>query len=334
MQHNLDPCRDARLRPEAHQAGPAQRQRLRDGLARFAGMAALGTLPLRLAGTGDALVPGGRGHFHLGAELFLQLSGRTDFTFPNGRIELRADEALLIPAKVLHDEWVQADGPAPDQAFANIVIYAEPALLSCHLAHEQRPGHPGLLHLEVRRHAQAVHVQDWLGAAARLCAPSDPNSTPDPLALTQARALICAAISGTLRALDEAAPASGSADRLPSLLAHAQRLIQNQLGDQALNVRRLAEQCGCTPDHLSHLFHRHGGEHLAAHINRLRVERAARLLQETALSGKEIAWACGFAGPSYFIRTFRRHHGCTPQEYRGQMLSAPAGIAVGPALDQ
>jgi AraC-like DNA-binding protein len=29
-----------------------------------------------------------------------------------------------------------------------------------------------------------------------------------------------------------------------------------------------------------------------------------------------VAWACGFAAPSYFIRTFREHHGMTPKAWR------------------
>jgi AraC-like DNA-binding protein len=46
------------------------------------------------------------------------------------------------------------------------------------------------------------------------------------------------------------------------------------------------------------------------------MERATRLLRETTLAVKEVAWACGFAAPSYFIRSFRAHHGVTPKAWR------------------
>ena len=59
-------------------------------------------------------------------------------------------------------------------------------------------------------------------------------------------------------------------------------------------------------------------------INRLRMERAARLLRETTLSGKEVAWACGFAAPSYFIRSFRAQFGMTPQAWRARQRSPAA----------
>ena len=48
----------------------------------------------------------------------------------------------------------------------------------------------------------------------------------------------------------------------------------------------------------------------------MRLERAAHLLRDSTLAGKEIAWACGFSSPSYFIRAFRAHYGQTPKSWR------------------
>ena len=70
----------------------------------------------------------------------------------------------------------------------------------------------------------------------------------------------------------------------PPLVARARVLIQNQLGDQALSVKRLAGQLGCTADYLSHVFSQTSGEHLAAYINRQRMERGAHLLREGGLA--------------------------------------------------
>jgi len=89
-----------------------------------------------------------------------------------------------------------------------------------------------------------------------------------------------------------------------------------QLGDRTLTVRQLAAQTGYTADYLSNLFSITTGEHLSAFINRLRVERAAHLLRESTLASKEIAWACGFSSPSYFIRAFRAHFGQAPKAWR------------------
>ena len=131
----------------------------------------------------------------------------------------------------------------------------------------------------------------------------------------QARGLLAAAIAGVLETLDAAAPDS-CAPAEPSLVSRVRVFVQNQLGDHQLSVRRLAEQARCTPDYLSNVFSVATGEHLTAFINRQRIERAARLLRESALTSKEIAWACGFATQTYFIRTFRARMGVTPKAWK------------------
>lgn len=294
----------------ARLSAPDQARRMRCHLADFMQQMTAGTL--RLPGPTGDWVARGDGHFHLAPELFLQVSGWTRFRFPDAELLLGPGEALLLPPKLLHAERVGAG--ADGAAFCNIVVYAEDRVLSCHLAHEEAPGMPGILHLEAaRHHVQAQCIHDWLADAARLGRCAAPGPQEPALAAAQARALTVAAIAGVLRALDDA---QADARPEPPLVARVRVLIQNQLGDQQLSVRRLAAQAGCSADYLSHVFRQASGEHLAAYINRQRMERAARLLRESTLAGKEVAWACGFATQSYFIRTFREHFDMTPKVWR------------------
>ncbi|HNB43014.1 MAG TPA: AraC family transcriptional regulator, partial [Burkholderiaceae bacterium] len=140
-----------------------------------------------------------------------------------------------------------------------------------------------------------------------------------------------AAVAGVLRAIDEPAEAAALE---PPLVARLRLLMRNQLGDPALSVGSLAEQLGCTPDYLSHLFHRSCGEHLVACINRLRLERATRLLTEGRLAGKEVAWACGYASQSYFIRSFRAQFGLTPKAWQAAVRREPHPAAGEPTSSQ
>ena len=332
MRKNLD--QDAPLLPgrpvgESADLAQALRQHLQDFLRRLA--------------RGDAVlhrpVPTGvsrsGGHFHLAPELFLQVAGWTRFRFPNGDCVLPAGHALLMPPGLLHDESIGHDNTgaqAHGDAFSNLVLYADGAVLTCHLAHEVEPGRPGILHLEARRHALAARIHDWLGDAAALAPPDPatatpaaaPDAAPPPdWSRAQADALVQAALAGVLRLLDDA-----EAHRAPEppLIARLRVLVQNQLGDHGLSVRGLAGQSGCTADYLSHLFRQATGEPLVAYINRLRMERAAHLLTQSKMAGKEIAWACGYAAPSYFIRTFRSHFGMTPTAWRAQ---AEAAVPLG-----
>lgn len=226
-------------RDPAPSGTPAWAARLRAGLAMFAAQAARGELPLLVPRLQGPVVSRGEGHFHLGAELFLQLTGTTQFQFPQAAWPLVAGQALLVPPTVRHSECVSAEGPAPEQAFANLVIYADAHTLSCHLARKVRPGQPGILHLEARQHALAGRIHDWLADAAASGAAGD-----DPLAAAQARALVAAALAAVQRALADDDPATPPE---PALVARVRVLVQNQLGDHTLSVRGLAEECGCTP---------------------------------------------------------------------------------------
>lgn len=248
----------------------------------------------------------GEGHFHLVPELFLQIHGSTCFTLQHGSLVLGPGEALVLPPRVLHAEaTIPADTP-----FSNLVVYADGTALRCHLAAETEPGRPGIDHLETRQHTHTARIHGWLADAARLGSDAD---MPQALADVQVRALLACACAGVLRVLDDPAP---RAQPEPPLIARVRVWVHNQLGDHGLNVTRLAAQAGCTPEYLSHLFSQTTGGHLVAHINRQRMERAAHLLAETDLVGKEVAWACGFTTPSYFIQTFRAQFGATPKQWR------------------
>lgn len=282
-----------------------------------------GTQAVRLPNPPSDWASRGDGHFHLAPELFLQVSGWTQFRFPHAELLLGPGEALVLPPKLLHAERVGA--AKTGEAFCNIVVYAENSALTCHLAHEAEPGKPGILHLEARHHAQAQRIQHWLADAAQLGRAPQAGAEPRPDELVwsaaQARALVMAATAGVLRALDDV-----EADTRPEppLVARVRVFVQNQLGDHQLSVRRLAEQSGCTADYLSHVFSQTTGEHLAAYINRQRMQRAVHLLSESTQASKEVAWACGFSSQSYFIRTFRAHFGMTPKAWR----AGPENVGV------
>lgn len=52
------------------------------------------------------------------------------------------------------------------------------------------------------------------------------------------------------------------------------------------------------------------------YLRSYRLQKACRLLVESAQSATDIGQACGLGSNSYFGEVFRRHIGCTPLEYR------------------
>jgi transcriptional regulator GlxA family with amidase domain len=63
-----------------------------------------------------------------------------------------------------------------------------------------------------------------------------------------------------------------------------------------------------------------------AYVQRVRVERAKRMLEAGDASIDEISWAVGYEDPASFRRLFKRLTGLTPGAYRQRFqLPVPGG---------
>jgi AraC family transcriptional regulator len=83
-----------------------------------------------------------------------------------------------------------------------------------------------------------------------------------------------------------------------------------------LNMRNLAHSLEMTPVQLTRRFRAAYGVTPSAFITELRLSRACRLLEETALSIDNIASRCGYENGFYLSRVFRQKHGMPPSLYR------------------
>ena len=78
----------------------------------------------------------------------------------------------------------------------------------------------------------------------------------------------------------------------------------------------LAVTAGVGVRQLERLFVRHLGQSVRKYYTRLRFERTDELLRQSTLPMLEIAVACGFNSAADFARSFRRHFGRTPTQWR------------------
>ena len=124
----------------------------------------------------------------------------------------------------------------------------------------------------------------------------------------------------SLRLFLEAALADSPA-RCPAWLDIVARRLRD---DPACTVPGLAREVGLHPSWLGTAYRRATGEGLMDTAARLRVERAARMLRETASPLASVATDAGFCDQSHMIRTFRRVLGRLPsavRDDRGQLRS-------------
>lgn len=63
------------------------------------------------------------------------------------------------------------------------------------------------------------------------------------------------------------------------------------------------------------------------HLTAVRMERAAELLAGRALTVREVAARVGYRQPAQFAKAFRRHHGCSPSDFRAGARGTSSGLS-------
>lgn len=86
--------------------------------------------------------------------------------------------------------------------------------------------------------------------------------------------------------------------------------------DKPIGLTEAAEHVSVTPAYLSKVFKEETGITFIKWLNRLRVEEAKRLLDDTWLKTYEIAEKVGFQDYKYFSLIFKTIAGCSPRDYR------------------
>lgn len=93
---------------------------------------------------------------------------------------------------------------------------------------------------------------------------------------------------------------------------------------ESVYLETVARLCGLGRSRFSRVFKAEQGETFSRYLNRYRVARAMQLLRRRGASVIEVAFAVGFANPSYFTHSFRRYSGMLPSDYRKRVEGGPA----------
>lgn len=88
--------------------------------------------------------------------------------------------------------------------------------------------------------------------------------------------------------------------------------------DEPLSLDTLSRIVHLNPSYLSHYFKTATGETLMSWLLRIRLQKAAHLLQTSDLKVNVISEMVGYNKAQYFIALFKKKYGMTPQQYRKQ----------------
>jgi AraC-like DNA-binding protein len=123
-----------------------------------------------------------------------------------------------------------------------------------------------------------------------------------------------------------AAAGGGGSDSVPArsrfqefaVEGRVQKILQRVESGATLNIRELAVEFRLSPAYLQRLFKHQTGVSMGEWLSEQRLQRAAKLLANSYMSVKEIAYTIGYEHASSFIRAFERRFSQAPLRYRKQ----------------
>lgn len=92
--------------------------------------------------------------------------------------------------------------------------------------------------------------------------------------------------------------------------------METNMGNVDINVDDLMEATGMSRSSLNRKMHELFNLSPKDFLQEARIKHACSLLQQTDLSVKEVAYACGFSNPHYFATCFKASTGLTPSAFR------------------
>lgn len=256
--------------------------------------------------------------FHLTPELFLQHGGCTEFDCPEDHFPLRTGELALIPRGVPHAETAKDQRKSRFQGLVFCFHANEVTLINTKASPDFKPTAAFCDTFQAPEIPQAVR---YLDEAAAACLKRSPTSA------ARKQSLIFSALSVVHDVLLPNRLAGRTHSHAHPKVRHCHELIRSRLPEPALTVESLAEQLGCTPDHLSRCFRAETGMPVLAYLREQRLARAKDLLQDPKLNISEIAWACGFSSLNYFVRVFRQATGIPPRQFQRTLIPAKSAAA-------
>jgi AraC family transcriptional regulator len=132
-----------------------------------------------------------------------------------------------------------------------------------------------------------------------------------------AQPAIDAFLSGVLSVI--AKPDEKTYAKVPDWVHRVKTLLHDDI-KAPISLHGLAGEAGIHPVHLSRQFPKYFGCSFGSYRRQLRITQSLSLLLQKEYNLTEIAYRCGFADQSHFLRSFKAIMHRSPSQYRKQVL--------------
>lgn len=121
-------------------------------------------------------------------------------------------------------------------------------------------------------------------------------------------------VQAFIEQMREAVSSSRFAAANPNLAMIISYIQQHYM--EPISLSDVANHFHFNPSYLSTLFSSHHGEGFSEYLNRVRVDKAAELLQTTDMAISDISVQVGYSDHSYFTKVFKKLKGISPSQFR------------------
>jgi AraC family L-rhamnose operon transcriptional activator RhaR len=249
-------------------------------------------------------------------EISVIVSGRGHFLSPRGVLPLEAGSVIVVRPGV----WgalVDSDMVSADLGVSPLALADELSFL------RSRPAFRALLYPSPHAVDGVLAFQVGLEAAIDFAAEVERVHRLQ-IEHPQDRVVILGQLLVALGVLARALPGADATRPHPAVEATLRRL--EEAPERAWRLTDLARAAALDPAYLVRLFRTHVGVPPMTHLARVRVARAAALLDERRLSVAQVGAAVGWPDPDHFSRRFREIVGLSPRRYR-ERVRGPADAA-------
>lgn len=101
-------------------------------------------------------------------------------------------------------------------------------------------------------------------------------------------------------------------ENLPKLVAE----YINKNYPYKISLSILSQKFECCNATLTNSFKKEYKMSIMTYISKIRLKKAAEMLQKSRKSIKEISNLCGFSDQNYFSKVFSKHYGCSPSKFK------------------
>ncbi len=103
------------------------------------------------------------------------------------------------------------------------------------------------------------------------------------------------------------------------VIVKAKRYMADHYEEADLSLLQVAEYVGLNEKYFTNRFTKEAGENFSSYLTGLRLQKAKELLKTTSFKIYEIAGMAGYRNVEHFNRTFKKHIGITPAQFRKTM---------------